>query len=174
MKSGSKLWLYIIINILVSAATILVVLLIWEWAHPTPDIVPLSGTLNEGNIEANLSDSNQPSLTPSVELLKENFQMIVRKVVGAGNLEMEYVEILNQGEGAVDLTGWQLMDENENHFDFPTMILDSGGSLTIHSKPGQNTVIELYWQAEKPIWQAGETVRLLDHEGDLAASYSIP
>lgn len=171
MKNGSKLWLYIIINILVSAATILLVLFIWDWAHPEPDITPLFGTATEENKQ---TGENQPSPTPSIEILENNFRMTIRKVVGTGNLEMEYVEIYNQSEGTVDLTGWQLRDESGNYFDFPTMLLDSGGALTINSKSGQNTVIELYWQAETPIWQSGETVQLLDHNGDLAASYSIP
>lgn len=173
MKNGSKLWLYIIINILVSAATILLVLFIWEWTHPEPDITPLPGTSTEENQVGN-TGTNQPSPTPSIEFQESDFQMIIQTIVGAGNLEMEYIKINNQSEGAVDLTGWQLKDENGNIFDFPTMILDSGGALTIYSKSGQNTVIELYWQAETPIWQSGETAQLLDSDGNLTASYLIP
>lgn len=174
MKSGSRLWFYIIINILVSAATMLVVLLVWEWAHPMPDIAPLSDALSEGNSIGENNDSIQPTTTPPNPLIEDNFQMNIRKVVGAGNLNMEYVEILNQSEGAVDLTGWQLLDEDGNSFEFPTMILESSGALIIHSKPGQDTVIELYWQSETPIWQSGEIVQLLDQNSNLTAAYSIP
>ena len=174
MKNGSKLSLYIIINVLVSAATILVVLFVWEWTHPQPEISPLPNPSNTVTQEPNDHDLIQPSYIPSIELLTENYRMAIQKVVGAGNLEMEYLEIVNQSEGAVDLSGWQVRDEDGNRFDFPTMILDSNGALTIHSKSGQNTVIELYWQAEMPVWQSGETVHLLDQNGNLAASYSIP
>ena len=174
MKSGSRLWFYIIINILVSAATMLVVLLVWDWAHPTPDIAPLSDASNTGNTIGENNTATLPAITPSTQLIEDNFQMNIRKVVGTGNLEMEYVEILNQSEGAVDLTGWQLLDEDGNIFEFPTMILENGGAITIHSKTGQDTVIELYWQSETPIWQSGEIVQLQDQNGNLTASYSIP
>ena len=174
MNHRSRLWLYIIINILVSAATMLIVLLVWEWLHPSPDIAPLSTPI-EGQVQGNnQSNSNLPAATPSIQLIDDNFQMTIRKVVGAGNLEMEYVEILNESEGAIDLTGWELKDENGNSFTFPTMILESGGALTIHSKAGQDTVIELYWQSDSPIWQSGESVQLLDQDGNLTATYSIP
>lgn len=170
MKNRSKFWLYIIINILVSAATILIVLFIWDWTHPHPELTPLP--------ESSISESNdnviQPSSTPSVDLTATDVMMTIRKVVGAGNLEMEYVEIFNQSDGAVDLTGWQITDEDGNRFDFPTMILDIGGALTVHSKAGQNTVIELYWQSSNPIWQSGETAQLLESNGNLAATYLIP
>lgn len=174
MKSGSKLWLYIILNIFISAVTMLIVLMVWEWTHPNPDFAPLSGALSEGNTQGENSGSTQPTTTPPNSLIEDNFQMDIRKVVGAGNLDMEYVEILNQSEGAVDMTGWQLLDEDENSFEFPTMILESDGALKVHSKPGQDTVIELYWQSETPIWQSGEVVQLLDQNGHLTASYSIP
>ncbi len=174
MKSGSRLWFYILINILVSAATMLIVLLVWDWAHPKPDIAPLSGELSTGSTISEKSDSTRSTTTPSIPLIEDDFQMTIRKVVGTGNLDMEYVEILNQSEGPVDLTGWQLLDEDGHNFEFPTMILESGGALTVHSKPGQNTVIELYWQSETPIWQSGEIVQLQDKNGNLTASYSIP
>ncbi len=174
MKSGSRLWLYIILNIFISVVTVLFVLLVWEWVHPNPDVAPLSNALTEGNTMSENNGSTQPATTPPNPVIEDNFQMEIRKVVGAGNLEMEYVEILNQSEGAVDLTGWQLLDEDENSFEFPTMILESDGALKVHSKPGQDTVIELYWQSETPIWQSGEVVQLLDQNGHLTASYSIP
>lgn len=172
MKSSStRPWFYIVINILVSAATTLVVLLIWDLAHPAPKVTPVPTPAEAPVPTQTLASQTQ---APTVALMDDNIQITIPTVVGAGNLDMEYIEIFNQGEGAVDLTGWQLMDLNGHLFDFPTMILDSGGTLTVYSKAGQNTVIELYWQANAPIWQSGETVQLLDRNGNLAASYSIP
>ena len=95
-------------------------------------------------------------------------------MVGAGNLEVEYVEIYNQSNGAVDLTGWQLLNEAGQRFLFPTLILNSDGAIEVHSKAGKHTVIELYWQAGSPIWKSGEMVTLLDNVGKTMATYSIP
>jgi hypothetical protein len=72
------------------------------------------------------------------------------------------------------MTGWQLVDNEDQRFIFPTLILNNGGAIKVYSKNGNNTVIELYWQADAPVWQSGETVSLLDSSSDLIATYSIP
>lgn len=172
MKSNSRLILYILINILISAVTTLTVLWIWEKAHPMPDpFQPIPATVNQ-NTEG--TENNSPSDIPSIDLLNENIDVIIRTVVGAGDLNVEYVEIYNQSNGAVDMTGWQLVDNEDQRFIFPTLILNSGGAIKVYSKNGNNTVIELYWQADAPVWQSGETVSLLDSSSDLIATYSIP
>jgi hypothetical protein len=66
------------------------------------------------------------------------------------------------------------MDEEGQTFTFPSLILNEGGTVKVRSKAGQDTVIELYWQAESPVWEAGEIVKLLNAEGDIMATYSIP
>jgi len=178
MKKSSRLIFFLIINILVSAAATLAVLLLWERAHPNPDIIQSAAT--QPPEDASYSGSN-PTQSDSpdepeehIELVNENFQIIIRTVVGAGNLESEYVEFFNQTEGVVNLTGWQLLDEAGNRFTFPALILNNSGTVKVFSKSGEDTVIELYWQADAPIWQPGETVTLLDADGNINATYSIP
>ncbi len=178
MKKSSRLIFFLIINILISAAATLAVLLLWERAHPNPDIIQSAATQSPENASYSgsnptHSDSSNES-EDSIELVNENFQIIIRTVVGAGNLESEYVEIFNQTEGVVNLTGWQLLDETENRFTFPALILNNSGTVKVFSKSGDDTVIELYWQADAPIWQPGETVTLLDADGNTITTYSIP
>jgi hypothetical protein len=72
------------------------------------------------------------------------------------------------------MTNWQLTDENGQIFTFPTIILNQDGEIKVLSQKGINTVIELYWQSDVPIWESGETARLLDENGSIISTYSIP
>lgn len=178
MKKSSRLVFYLILNILISAATTLAVLAIWEHTHSIseelPDTATAAPTESAGSTDESTPTSQPTSTEAGTTLVTDDLQVIIRTVVGAGNLEAEYVEIYNQTEGTVDLTGWQIQDESENRFTFPALILNNGGSVKVYSKSGSDTVIELYWQADLPIWQSGETVSLVDGDGNTVATYSIP
>ena len=179
-QKKSPLIFYLLINILVSAVTTLIVLWIWELANPRPEL--------EGIIEADASAviTDQTELfhqgsenEPAIDDVGSSFEnqvndVHIRLVVGAGNLDVEYVEIINQGDKPVDLTGWQLVNQREQVFTFPTMILNSNGTIIIYSKSGINTVMELFWQSDSPIWQSGETVWLKNSNSEIITTYSIP
>jgi len=175
MRKSSPILRLILLNILVSTVTTLAVLWIWERAHPRPEtgmVIETHETLSGSSLPSD--DSNNTLTDPGFDFSNEDITINIRTIVGAGNLEVEYVEIINQGENPANLTAWQLVDETDNTFTFPTLILNSGGAIKIFSKAGTNTVIELYWQSEVPIWQSGETARLLNAVGEVVTSYSIP
>ena len=175
MKTKKSLLFYILLNILISAATTLIVLLIWQLAHPTPDV---SITLTDPNATSNNSDENVENTAvasqPTTEFLQEGLNITISSVVGAGNLDMEYIQILNQSGGAINLSEWRIQNGRGQQFTFPAMILNQDGAVEVHSKAGTNTVIELYWQSDAPIWQSGDTVTLFDASGETQATYQIP
>ncbi len=183
MKNKSSLILYILINILVSAATTLTVIWLWERAHPRPDPAEMTSVLSPPAFEqesevilpTEMDEAPLPTPQPTLEFSNGVDSSIrIYTIVGAGNLEVEYVEIRNQGDNPADLTGWQLADEDGQTFTFPALILNSGGAIKVISGMGTNTVIELYWQSDTPIWESGETAILLDANGDVITTYSIP
>ena len=174
MKKQSHLWFYILINILISAAATLTVLVLWNRAHPAPEGQPAAITLPEDNAHSTPVNTAPEDPIPTLTLMTENIDVVIRTVVGAGHLEAEYVEIYNQSEGTVNLTGWQLTGEHGQRFTFPTLILNPGGAVTVHSKSGAQSVIELFWQAETPNWRSGEEVRLSDSAGNPITTYTIP
>lgn len=101
----------------------------------------------------------------------------ITSVIGAGDLESEHVVLKQEGEGELSLVGWRLEDEQQNIFifpQFPQMILYKDGAVNIYSKSGSNSVIELFWGLEEPVWQSGETVVLRDPQGDVRATYKVP
>ena len=95
-------------------------------------------------------------------------------VVGADNLGAEVVILRYLGSGQVDLTSWQLKDEDANIFLFPSITLVNGGAVQIHTAAGMNTVIDLYWNLSAPIWKSGETASLYDASGELVVTYKVP
>jgi hypothetical protein len=179
MKRVKRLIFYLLINIVVSAATTLTVLWIWERTHPQTIMPVVNPSIEATPTNASSTMAVNPTETPSqaqptMALVEENISFTITSIVGAGNLDAEYVEIVNQSIGDVDLTGWQLVDEDEHVFTFPRLILSNNGAVKIYSKSGQNSVIELFWQSEVPIWASDEVATLLDTAGNAIASYSIP
>jgi hypothetical protein len=95
-------------------------------------------------------------------------------VVGADNLGAEVVILRYLGEGQVDLTNWQLKDENGNLFLFPAISLVKEGAVQIHTAAGTNTVVDLFWNMQAPVWKSGETASLYDASGNLIVTYKVP
>lgn len=176
MGNKSRIFVFILLNIFVSASVTLLVLWLWQRAHPRPDI----GTIRLDTTASINPDIQQPPLIagedvlPGVIITNEDIQISIRTIVGVGNLDIEYVEIINQGQNPADLIGWQLIDEDGHQYTFPALILNSGGAVKVLTRTGTNTVIELYWQADVPVWRSGESARLLNTSGEVVSTYEIP
>lgn len=176
MRKTPRIILFIFLNIIISAGVTLSVLWVWEQLHPQPK-------LNQANLNSETPKTAQSTawnldqISPielSSSITNEDISIQIRTIVGAGDLSVEFSEIINRGENPADLTSWQLLDEDGNVFAFPALILNSNGAIKVFSKDGVDSVIELFWQSDKPIWQSGETARLLNAAGELINSYTIP
>lgn len=106
-----------------------------------------------------------PGFDPQIEIVT---------VVGAGNLTDERVVIQLNGEAEISLLGWQLMDEDGNVYTFPQLTLFQDGAVTVFTRSGVNTVVELFWGLEDAVWETGETASLLDPQGNQWAQYTVP
>jgi hypothetical protein len=163
-QTMKKLLPYLLLNIMVSALTMLAVILIWNAAHPTP-ILP-------GNLDTPASPQAiiaQPTTIPLDQPTVE-----VQAVLIPGDLNNERVLIRNISQSALDLKGWSVKDENGNQYDFPTLTLFPGGVIGVYSAAGTDTSIALYWGRTDPVWQSGETVYILDPENNERAIFKIP
>jgi LysM repeat protein len=101
-------------------------------------------------------------------------QIQIAYVIGAGDLNSERVRIERAGEGNLSLAGWVLHDEDGNQFTFPQLSLFPGAVVDLYSGAGRDTVMSLYWGLPEPIWEPGETVTLLDDQGSVQATYTVP
>ncbi len=159
-----RLFPYLILNIIVSAATILTILWLWDRSRniDLPVLTPLP-----------VASSPTPEDTPTLPPLNRPV-ILIKNVFGTGDLQNEVVMLNRQGEGELELTGWQLKDSNGHAFIFPKLVLNQDGAVQVFTRAGADSVIELHWGLDQPVWKSGMTVSLLDPLGNLRASFHIP
>ncbi len=171
MRLSRRLVFYLMLNVIVSAATTLAVLFWWDANHGSPltaGAPPLAATPAAGSQNAPAAAA-QSTLPPVDKVVIE-----IKNVFGVGDLKNEVVVIQRVGEGDLFISGWELEDENGNRYTFPDLLLNQGGAVQVYSRAGTDTVNELYWSAQKPLWRSGEVVTLVDTQGNARASYTIP
>lgn len=171
MRLSRRLVIYLVLNIVVSAATTLAVLFWWDANHRSPltaGAPPLASNPPSGT-ESAPAAAVQSTLPPVGKAIIE-----IKNVFGIGDLKNEVVVIQRVGEDDLFISGWELEDEDGNRYRFPDLLLNPGGAVQVYSRSGADTVNELYWGAQKPLWRSGEVVTLVDTQGNARASYSIP
>lgn len=159
-----KLLPYLILNIIISAATVLVVLTIWQKAQQNS----LEKELPR-HTETPVRVESQSTLPPvDMETVK------IGAVIGAGDIENERVQLVSVAGEPVDLSGWELTDGEGRYYFFPAVKLYPGGSINLFSRSGNDTSIELYWKQPLAIWTSGDVVELNDPDGNTRSEFRIP
>jgi uncharacterized membrane protein len=159
--SRRNLVLYVLLNVFISAC-VTGAILFWYDRNYRATNQPAAQELPSNNASIPTADLGG---TVSVK---------IASVVGAGTLNAEIVVVKFEGEGQLDLTGWQLKDEDGNTFVFPQIILYTNGAVQVHTVAGTNTVIDLYWGLRDPVWESGEEAKLFDPQGNVRATYGAP
>jgi hypothetical protein len=171
-----KLVLYLLLNAFISACVTGTILYWYDRnLKATSSVVPLrppnvvQDTPEAGAPVSESSPAPSDSAGPQSDIPIE-----IVSVVGSGDLAVEVVILRYLGDTDLDLTNWQLKDENSNIFLFPTLILAPNGAVQIHTNAGANTVVDLYWGLPIPVWTSGETASLFDANGTLIVTYRVP
>jgi hypothetical protein len=156
-----KLFYYLLLNIFVSACVTSGILFWYDRNYRA---------MNEPSFQQPAgSGSAVSTVSPHTDIAVK-----ISSVVGAGSKDAEIVVVKFEGEGQLDLTSWQLKDENGNIFKFPKLILYPNGAVQVHTATGTDTVIDLYWGIGEAVWISGENARLFDAQGNLRAVYRVP
>jgi hypothetical protein len=99
----------------------------------------------------------------------------ITKIIGVNYLGADqWVEITNGGTGSMDLTGWTLMNTENQTYSFPAnFTLKAGSIIKVHEGLGNNTAADLYnstlqWNKE------GDTATLKDATGKIVSEYKYP
>ncbi len=99
----------------------------------------------------------------------------ITKIIGVNYLGVDqWVEIANEGTGSMNLTGWMLMNMEDQAYSFPAnFTLKAGSIVRVHEGLGDNTAADLYnstlqWSKE------GDTVTLKDATGKIVSEYKYP
>jgi hypothetical protein len=157
MDARRRLFSYLLINILVSAAVTGSIIFFYDRAQRA-DCVP---TLPAGSFTPSSSDIN----------------VAIAGVIGTGTLADERVLIQNNGTEKLDLTGWYLEDNKGVIYTFPQtpqLTLFPGGTVQVHTKAGIDSLPDLYWGQAEPVWNSGELAALYDQQNIARAFYRIP
>ncbi len=158
-----KLIQYLLLNALVSA-TVTGGMLFWYDRNYRATIQP--AVVQATPITNSSSATN--------EELQTDIAIKISSVVGAGTLESEIVVVKFEGEGQLNLSAWQLKDDNGNTFTFPQLTLYQNGAVQVHTIAGTDSVIDLYWGIGEAVWSSGENASLYDSQGNLRAVYKVP
>ena len=129
-------------------------------APSTPSLLPTDPP--QTPLPTATQDPNQPQ--PSVT---------IREVRGTGVLADEALVVANDG-GTVDLAGWTLRDDSGHLYTFPALKLLKGGTVSLHTAAGSDTVTDLFWGQAGPVWASGKSALLSDAGNNLRARFQIP
>jgi len=166
--------LYLVLNVVVSAATTLLVLCWWEQTHAEEQTgsdvsTQLSQAFPASERTTVVIATTQAELPPIDQPIVQ-----IENVFGVGDVESEVVLVKRIGEGELFLTDWKLVDEDGHIFIFPHLSLNKG-IVQIYTDPGPSDLANgLHWGLEEAVWQIGEMVILLDPMDNVRATYRIP
>jgi LysM repeat protein len=103
-----------------------------------------------------------------------NVEITISEVIGAGRLTEEAIAIANLGSRPLALLGWKVLNELGHVYTFGQVTLfGEGAAILLHTEAGRDGPSDLYWGLDQPVWRPGDTVRLIDSEGTIQATYLI-
>ncbi|MCG8351507.1 MAG: lamin tail domain-containing protein [Chloroflexales bacterium] len=95
-------------------------------------------------------------------------------IIGAGADERQdfpsnpgFVDIENRSAQDIVMTGWTLRNSSKTNspiFTFPEYTLKSGEVVTVWTDTDDNTVIDLFWNLDEPVWDVGNVALLRDSQ----------
>jgi LysM repeat protein len=229
MKGWKQVFLFLMINLLISVGGTYAALSYWERSHHNlpPDLLEYvqESYINQATetppVEGDKAATPQPTPTEvffiyqvqsgeTFESIAEKYNMSINElvyvngfktaqpleegdalripenpkgvveidsVIGPGDLETEKVLLKHIGSGEFSLAGWQLAKHNGESYTFPQapeLVLYKNGAVYLNTKSGADSVVDLYWGRQEPVWKSGDVVVLLDPDGKTLDSYTIP
>lgn len=178
MDFWKKTFPFILLNIFVSATTVLLVIWLTQSGTiqlPTkPTLTPVITKINPSTeVPVAQNTATKPTATiPKASADEGTLQ--IEGVFGAGELSVEYILIRNQSESPINLNGWSIQSSNGKKLDLPQLSLNKNGAVRLYSKHGTNTVIELYWNSDQALWTSGSKIQLLDPNGEQKSDWQVP
>lgn len=160
MKSRSRWFYFIILNIIVSATVTFAVLYYYDHYYKSTPVATLSASI--------------PSPTSMEQVDLGDVKMEIVSVIGAGVAETEMAVLQNKGENAVLLTGWILRNSEGASYIFPQVKMFKDAIVQVHTSTGVDSAVDLFWGRAQPVWISGDVASLFDTQGNLRATYLIP
>ncbi len=162
-----RLWPYLLLNVAISALTMLAVLLIWNATHRTPAF--------SASDEIPVDVTREVTVIPTRTLPAKTEELFaIDAIIGAGDLASEYVHIKYLGSEPLDLQGWQIYKGNQKVFTFPAFVIYKGGAFDLYTRSGSASAIDLYIGRSSALWSGGDMLYIKDPEGYERLRYRVP
>lgn len=113
-----------------------------------------------------------PTATPIASTVNTGIR--VTAVGGTGDAAAEVVNIGNDSDLAVNLQGWRLEREGGPAYTFGNLLLFPGSGLKLHSGPGTDTSVDVYWNQAAGVWSTGAVARLVNPQGAEVSRFPVP
>jgi LysM repeat protein len=146
---------------------------------PTSNVTPSStpSATSTRTLTSTPTATFTPSNTPTSTLppTAENAKVQIVRVIDAGSVTGEGVEIRNNDTAVIDLSGWRLQDAQGNTYTFPDQRrLFGGGAITLFSRVGDDTPVVVFWDQETAMFTSGEIIALINREGNAQSTFTVP
>ena len=138
-----------------------------------PDALAVGQVLVIPQVEGSATAVPEPgdrSASPTAEGAP---QVVIRGAYERGDLQTEFVYLENLG-GVATMLGWTLDDGEGSVFSFPSFTLYNGGGVNVYTRAGTNSVINLYWGFDQPLWTQGKHITLRDGQGASHSQFLVP
>jgi LysM repeat protein len=134
-------------------------------------LVPSGDTPSEPTATATVTTAPPPAtVTPRSEASAPRVE--ITGVDGAGDLANERVMLVNTG-GVAAMANWTLNDSRGHVYRFPDFNLYNG-AVTVYTRAGTDTVIDLFWGLNEPVWFPGGVITLRDAQGNVQSTFALP
>jgi LysM repeat protein len=120
------------------------------------------------------ASAQAPAATPTPIAASANTGIRLTAVEGAGSLAVEVIGVDNDSDLAVSLQGWRLEREGGPVYTFGNILLFPGSGLKLHSGPGADSSVDVYWNQAAAVWSSGAAARLINPQGTEVARLNVP
>ncbi|MCS7060188.1 MAG: lamin tail domain-containing protein [Anaerolineae bacterium] len=194
-----KQWfVFILVNILVSATTALLVVRTLLTPDPsatsggasapisvagpraasapatsTETAIPLPTETATAQPEASTTLPSSANPTPTLSAIAATSpQVRITTVLFPGQLSREVVVLVNEGD-TVDLSGWTLASSNNITYTFGNITLLKDSFINLHTTTGADVPTDLFWDRSEPAWKVGDVLTLSSKEGRVITSFTV-
>ncbi len=109
-----------------------------DWGDPNPHYHKATDTIDKLNMYL-IENVTMNAVAMLVQLAGLVDKVVINEVMFNSQTEEDWVELYNTGNSPVNISGWELTDEDGNIYAFPVdTYIPTGKYLTIHWGPGIN------------------------------------
>lgn len=148
---------------------------VWNNEGDTATLRDSAGTIIDQYTYPVVTPTVAPTATPTKDPNAPNVEIIDILYNPPDAANREYVEIRNNDQNAVVMTGWLLSDKADNTFTFPEFTLQPQALVKVWTITGTNNAENLYWGRSSGVWNNnGDTATLRDANKTFIDLYSYP